>query len=344
MRIGIVGAGSMGTLHAAAWGHTDAEVVAIAAEPGRPPQELAAEVGAEAVDDLDALLDRVDLVDVCVPTDRHLEVVRAAAAAGRHVRCEKPLARTASEARAAIAACEDAEVHLHVGHVVRFFPAYAAAHAAVSAGRIGTPAVLRLRRATYRPLRPADDWFRDPRRSGGLLLDLMIHDLDQARWLAGEVTHVYARSLASRRPDTEVDHAVAVLTHHDGAISHVEASWAHPPPTFHTALEIAGTDGLLSHDSEANEPVRIQRAHTAAPTAVPVPAGDLGTSPYTVQLRHLLAVLRGEQAPLLTARDGLAAILIAEAAERSLASGEPEPVEPLEPVATPEPNAPAVTP
>lgn len=326
MRIGIVGAGSMGTVHAAGWAATDAELVAVSAEPGRPPTELAQRHGATACGSFEELLDRVDVVDVCAPTDRHHELALAAAAAGRHVICEKPLARTSVQAREMIAACRDAGVELLVGHVVRFFPEYVAAKRAIERGAIGTPAVLRFARSTYRPRGRDDDWFADPTRSGGLLLDLMVHDIDQARWMAGEVATVYARSLAVERPDVGADHCLALLTHRDGALSHLEASWAYPVPVFRTRFEVAGTTGVLDHDSDRDAPVRPVLTATGAAADVPIPGSPMTEPPHTTELRHFLQVLRGEVVRVVDATDGLAALLVAEAAERSLRSGRPEPV------------------
>lgn len=326
MRVGIVGAGSMGRVHAAAWARADADLVAISAEPGTVPTELATGVGARACATLDELLAAVDVVDICVPTHHHHEVALAAAAAGRHVICEKPLARTSSQARDMIAACRTAGVQLHVAHVVRFFGEYVAAKRLVDRGAIGIPAVLRYSRSTYQPRGRADDWFADPVRSGGLLLDLMIHDIDQARWIAGDVDTVYARSLARQRPDAGVDHCLAILRHHDGAITHLEASWAYPQPVFRTRFEIAGTTGVLDHDSDRDAPIRSVRAHTEAAPDVPVPGSPMAESPYATQLHSFLDVLRGEATPVVTAEDGLAALLVAEAAERSLQTSRPEAV------------------
>lgn len=330
VRIGIVGAGSMGTVHAEGWAATDAELVAICAEPGSPPTELAGRYGARACATLEELINLVDVVDVCAPTDLHDAITLEAAAAGRHVICEKPLARTSVQARAMITACRDAGVQLHVGHVVRFFPEYARAKRIVDQGTIGVPAVLRFTRASYAPKGRDDDWFADPSRSGGLLLDLMIHDLDQAWWMAGPVTKVLARSRAALRPGSGPDHCLAVLTHEQGAITHVEASWAYPPPVFRTRFEVAGTTGVLDHDSDRDAPVRMVTASRHDHADVPIPGSPLAESPYTTQLRHVLAVLRGQAEPVVRAEDGLAALLVAEAAERSLTTGRVELVAPRE--------------
>ena len=80
-----------------------------------------------------------------------------------------------------------------VGHVVRFFPEYAAAQREVDAGRLGDVAVMRLKRNVFRPRKAQDNWFLDYEKSGGMILDLMIHDFDYARWIAGEVISVFAK-------------------------------------------------------------------------------------------------------------------------------------------------------
>ncbi|TDD70964.1 Gfo/Idh/MocA family oxidoreductase [Jiangella aurantiaca] len=327
-RVGIVGAGFMGSTHAAAWAACpQARLTAIVGGPTHPPVRLAEEYGMKACADLDELLDLVDLVDVCAPTDRHHEITVRAARAGCAVVCEKPLARTPGEGADMIAACREAGVPLLPAHVVRFFPEYAAAKAAVDAGVIGEPAVVRLTRATFQPAKPTGTWYLDEARSGGLHLDLMVHDLDYARWVAGEVAGVQARSVRAARPDARTDHVLAILRHSSGAISHVEASWAYPPPTFRTRGEIAGSSGVLEFDSDRTAPVRPTLRARTRPGEMPLPSSPLTESPYTAQLRHFLDVVRGVAAPIVTAEDALAAVRIATAVGRSIASGRPANVE-----------------
>lgn len=322
-RVGIVGAGFMGTTHATAWAATDATLTAIIAGPDTPPAELADQHGATAYTELEPFLDAVDVVDVCAPTHLHAELAIAAAEAGKHVVCEKPLARTNEQGERMVTACREAGVHLLVAHVVRFFPEYVAAKDAVDRGVVGEPAVLRLSRATYQPHKSTNNWFLDEDKSGGLVFDLMVHDIDQARWFAGDVTSVYARGLAATRPEAGVDHVLAVLRHRSGALTHLEASWAYPPPTFRTRGEIAGEAGLLSWDSDRDQPVRVvTRAAPGAGAAIPRVTSTAAEDPYTTQIRHFLAVLRGEVAPRVTPEDGLAAVRTATAIAASIASGD----------------------
>jgi len=188
-------------MHAAAWAQTGAKLVGVYSLCGGP--ELAHRYSAKLFERYDELLEAVDVVDLCVPTDLHPAMTVQAAEAGKHVVCEKPLALTIAEGEAMIAACERAGVRLFIAMVVRFFPQYQSAQQLVVAGQLGALGVLRLRRAGYQPRKEVDNWFLDEARSGGMVVDMMIHDFDYARWLAGPVTRVYAQSARADRPSPQ---------------------------------------------------------------------------------------------------------------------------------------------
>jgi len=122
MRVGIVGTGFMGATHAAGWANTPVTIAGFVTKELLSGERLAAEYGGRIYDDLATMLEDVDVVDVCAPTHRHYEIVLTAASAGLDILCEKPLARTISQAQEMIAACQEAGVKLMVAHVVRFFP------------------------------------------------------------------------------------------------------------------------------------------------------------------------------------------------------------------------------
>lgn len=322
LRVGVVGAGFMGETHLVAWAAEGNPVVVFDLDPTRAAA-LAARSGAVVAGSLDELLGSVDIVDVCTATHRHAEVAIAAARAGRHVICEKPLARTLADAEAIVGACAVAGVRLFVAHVVRFFPEYAAARQQVVDGAIGEPAVLRLKRASFRPRHAPDHWFFDPARSGGMIVDLMIHDFDYARWVAGDVVAVHCRSVGVGRPGLAIDHAIAILTHASGAISQVTGSWAYPPPTFRTSLEIAGSHGLIEFDSATAPPIvsymRPQIGDEAG--LVGLPGSPLAEDPYRLELREFhRSILDGTPARV-AADDGLEALRIALAADESAGTG-----------------------
>ena len=322
MRVGIVGVGAMGSTHAAAWSQTGARLVGFADTRQEQASALASQYEARTYSSLDALMQDVDIVDVCTPTHLHHDMVLQAAAAGKHVICEKPLGRSIAQGQEMIRACRAAGVALLVGQVVRFFPEYAAAKRQVDAGNLGDVAVIRLKRNVFRPRKAEDNWFLDHEKSGGMILDLMIHDFDYARWVAGEVVSVFAKQLGD--PARSIgDHCLAILTHANGAISHVEGSWAYPPPTFRTSFEIAGSAGLLIHDSAAAAPISVLWRQQGDDSSgdVPIAASPLLESPYTTEIKAFYGHIAHGLAVPVTAADGLAALQIALAASESAETG-----------------------
>ncbi|MEO5888118.1 MAG: Gfo/Idh/MocA family oxidoreductase [Anaerolineales bacterium] len=331
MKIGIVGAGFMGMTHAAGWAETPAEIVGFSAETQQEAGALAERYNAKVYPDLDTMLNEVDVLDICSPTHLHHEMALKAASAGKHIVCEKPLARTTGQAQDIVNACRKAGVQLLVAHVVRFFPEYALAHSAVVEGQIGKPAVIRLHRGSYRPKKPAGNWFLDEEKSGGILMDLMIHDYDYARWVAGEVESVSARRVTELHPDAPVDYGLVILSHRSGALSHIAGAWAYPPPTFLTHLEIAGDQGLIEFDSDSTAPIQnliLKSSGSDAPD-VALPSSPVSESPYTTQIKEFYRALVEGKSPRVSATDGLAAVQIAEAALQSANSGQPVRLESL---------------
>lgn len=326
-RVGLIGTGFMGSVHRAAWGDVGTPATDLLVRPGAAVAPEFA--GMDLHTDLDAFLVAVDVVDICTPSDTHVALALAAARAGRPTLCEKPLTLKTADALGVVAAFDRADVPLQVAHVVRFFPEYVAAQEAVLRGDIGEPAVLRLARLSFAPDRGADSWFADERRSGGLFFDLMIHDLDYARWIAGEVLRVHARATGGPR-----SYGIAVLTHASGAISHVEASWAEPAPVFRTRLEIAGSRGIITCDSAETAPI-IARLHDDVPTASTALADVAATAnPFAAEIRHFLDVVAGVRQPVHSALDAVAAVWLAEAAARSAHTGAPVTLDALKGTAT----------
>lgn len=303
----------MGSGHATIWRDSGVEVHGY--DEFAEVREAAERSGVRVHDDLTSLLDAVDAVDVCTPTDVHARVALEAVRAGRHVIVEKPFTRTVAEADELLAAAADAHVQVHVAHVVRYFPAYAAAREAVAGGRIGRPAVLRFTREGGLP--GGRRWFLDAERSGGLICDVMIHDIDYARWIAGDVVRVYAKELRRVGPENTASHAYAVLTHESGAISHLTASWAREGAGFRTSFDIAGETGLLEYATDERVAMR-----TAPPDLFGGGEWRKGEDPWSLELREFLTALNGGPAPRVSAEDGREALRIALAAVESAKTGE----------------------
>ena len=323
LRVGMIGAGTIARAHLPAWLRLGASVSHFS-DVGAI--ELAAQHGGAAFATADELLAQVDVVDVATPTPTHLRYIQAAAAAGRHAFCEKPLARTSREVRTAIETCRAAGVQLYPGHVVRYFPEYQSMREQVTAGSIGTIAVQRFTRTGARP---DVDWFHDEAASGGIILDQMIHDLDFACWNAGPALTAFARQARNGTGKDGVVCAQVILTHPGGAISYVGCTWARPGTRFRTTFEVAGSGGILRHDSAEHEPLRIDTGATRNGVGGLLPA-FVGASPFEAELEEIACAFQGGQPPRVTAEDGLAAVLVAEAATESLRTGTPVAVEALE--------------
>ncbi len=325
LTVALIGAGGIAAAHLPAWLTLGAEVRVHSVQGAAALVER--NTGGTVVDSLEAALAGADVVDVCTPTGTHPALVAAAAAAGAHVLCEKPLALSLAEALEMVEVCRTAGVQLYPGHVVRWFPAYERMHAAVAAGEVGEVAVQRFTRTGSRPTQP---WFADPALSGGIVLDQMIHDLDFARWNAGEVSEVFARSVStpSTGESLGVVSAHVVLTHRSGALSHVTGTWATAGTPFHTSFDVAGVAGVLTHDSAEHPPLRVSGTSSTAGTGL-LPA-TTGESPYLSEIRELAAAFRGGPPPRVSAADGVAAVQLALAANESLRTGQPVTVEPLE--------------
>ncbi|MBI1280441.1 MAG: gfo/Idh/MocA family oxidoreductase [Anaerolineaceae bacterium] len=322
LKIGIVGSGFMGRTHAAAWAKLPVELVGICSADPERAQKLAVEYATQPFESLDELLKQVDVIDVCTPTHLHRDMVIQAAAAGKHVVCEKPLARTVAQAAEMIRVCKQANVHLLVAQVLRFAPAYVQAKEVVARGDIGKVAVQRFTRCSALPKWASDNWLMDFDRSGGMMLDLMVHDFDFARWVAGDVESVFAKSLRGQRPNATEDYALVILKHTSGAISNIEGGWAYAAGMFRTGFEIAGDAGLIEQPMDSTTPLAVymKEKNVAAAEAM-IPTSPLAEDPYWTQLKHFYDVMTTDVQPCVTAEDGMAAVQIGLAAIESVRSG-----------------------
>lgn len=186
MKLGLLGAGAVGRLHAnAAAGLANVDVVAVCSLSSAEAGGLAAPHGAAVFTDHRAMLENgLDAVIISTPHALHAEMVRDAAAAGVHVLVEKPMATSVEDCDRIIDACESAGVALAVGHIQHFLPDQVAARQAVQDGQIGAPIMVHEYRSTdYRPgTRPG--WFLDPSiAGGGAVMNIGSHGIDRSSWL-----------------------------------------------------------------------------------------------------------------------------------------------------------------
>lgn len=311
--VALLGAGGIANAHLPVWLELGFDVVVFSPADDAPAL-VARHGGGSVAASLDEALDAADLVDVCTPTPTHHELAAAALSRRLPTICEKPLTRHADDAEELVRGFSEAGVVLFPAHVVRYFPQYEALQAAVARGEIGRPGVIRL---TRQGGSPRSGWYLDDTLSGGVVLDLMIHDIDIARWIGGEVSTVFARTnRVGASQSTQ-----AVLTHEDGAISLLTSTWTTAPIEFRTQFEIAGSDGLIRADSDERRPFRY--VGLREPEYDILPPYDPITSPYRAEIVDFLAAVDDGSVPRVTARDGLHALRIAEAIAASVADGRP---------------------
>ncbi len=318
----------MGERHARIYASLpDVELVALCDTRVEVARALARDLGAVPYSEFQDLLARPDLdaVSVCTPDDAHRAPCEAAAAAGRHVLVEKPLAMTVADAEAIIAAATKTGVVLLVGHCLRFDPRYRAAKTAIAAGELGALQFIHTRRSNTVA---AQDRLRGrcslPRFLG-------VHDYDVMRWWTGsEVRQVTAESksgILQRLGYPVEDVSCALLRFTSEALGSAELNWILPrgfPASGDHRADILGERGVLSIATletglrRADE----QRAVVVDTMTAPTVEGHPGGMFY-YELRHFLDCIRGTARPAVTPEDGLMALRIALAVERAAATGRP---------------------
>ncbi|MCM3667009.1 Gfo/Idh/MocA family oxidoreductase [Mesobacillus subterraneus] len=319
----IVGAGTMGTVHAHSYLNMDgvqlAGIVDIRADAAK---QLGQQTGTRVFPTMEEAMEalpEIDVIDICLPTYLHLEFVKKAAQFVKNVICEKPLARSIDEAKEMIEFCKEKGIKLFVGHVVRFFPEYVKAKQIIEDGGIGRPGVIRTSRGGGFPA-GWENWYESREKSGGLVLDLLIHDFDYLRWCFGEVERVYARGIKGRE---KLDYTLVTLKFKNGVIAHLEGTWAHQG--FSSSFEFAGEKGIVDYDSKKAVPVHLVRhVDSSIQTAgVTVPESPLKENPYFQELQHFIHCMNSGQDPIVTCDDGLKALEIALAAQEAMDTNKP---------------------
>ena len=323
-RLGVAGLGRMGVVHAQnlALRCPSAQLVALYDPRPDATGRVAAEVGATVVATYDELLSdpALDGVVIASPTAAHAELALRAARAGKHVFCEKPLSLERDVTIEVVEALKAAGVKLQVGFHRRFDPAFAAAAERVRAGELGE---VYLFRAAQRDMAPPRPEFLAG--SGGIFVDMGIHDFDAARWLVGEVVSVSAHGATLSDPGFaeigDFDTAVVVLTFASGALGVLDISRV-AGYGYDSSAELVGSratvriDEPFLHGYEWRTPGAVSRPLVA--TFV----HRYGAA-FAAELEHFARSVVDGTAPLVTGTDALAAFDLASAAAESCRLGRP---------------------
>lgn len=328
IRMGLIGAGRMGKVfaHTLAFSVAEVDLIAVADADPRTAEEVAARYGARYhYADYRELLQREDIqaVVISTPTATHAEVIQAAAAAGKHIFSEKPLAQTLDLCDQAIAAVAAAGVKLQLGFMRRFDAAYRMAKQKIDEGAIGTPVMFR---STSRDPKRTSLEFARRENSGGLIMDMGVHDFDLARWLMGsEVVRVQSEGGCLVYPELrevgDIDNAIINLKFANQAIGNIDVS-RNAVYGYDIRTEVLGSEGgLLIGNLQQTATLVMNRAGVTHDT-VPYFMERFGEA-YANEVREFVACLVEGREPAVTGLDARKATQIGIAATLSLDEGRP---------------------
>jgi len=334
INVGIVGLGFMAATHIRAYRQVEGARVAALCNPsgrhldgdfsnvtgnvgGSDAVRLVME-GVKATKDFAELLNdpAIHAIDICTPTKTHADLAIRALRAGKHVLCEKPLARTAKSARDIVNAAQNAKTVFMPAMCLRFWPEWAWLKHAIVEGRYGKVLSARFRRVAEPP-GWGKDTFLNGADSGGALFDLHVHDTDFVQFCFGRPQAVYSTGYV--KFSGAVDHVVTQYQVASGAIVHAEGAWAMSRGFgFNMSYTVNFERATADYDvARGKEPLRLCEEGKSA-TVVPCEGAD----GYVGELRHFIESIQAGKPPtVVTALDGIGSVEICEAEEESVRTG-----------------------
>ena len=319
LRIGLIGAGRIGTNHALILSqHPDVGTLLVAdAVPARAEAVAARSQNAEAAD-LASLFSASDGVVIASSTDTHAEMLLRAAAAGVAVFCEKPIDLDLGRTRGAVAAADSAGIVVQMGFQRRYDPAMRSIRDQVASGTLGTPYLVRSQ--THDPEPPPLDYIA---HSGGIFKDCLIHDIDTVRYVTGqEVISVRAAGTTVGHPDiaalSDVGTAAAMFEMSEGTIAQLSGLRL-DPVGYDVRLEVFAPQGAVAAGWSDRTPLESAEPGVAPPADPIVSFWDRFDAAYRAELHAFIRVIRGEEAPASDHRDAYEDLRVAVACDISLA-------------------------
>jgi myo-inositol 2-dehydrogenase / D-chiro-inositol 1-dehydrogenase len=324
--VGVIGVGRIGRMHAQLLERqVPGAAVAMVHDALAPAaeamgDELGVPVAASAAELLAS--PEVDAVAICSSTDTHADLLVAAARAGKPTFCEKPVSLDLAEVDRAVAAVQETGVAVQIGFNRRFDPAHHSVAAAVAAGTVGDVHLVRI--SSRDPEPPPLEYVRS---SGGLFLDMTIHDFDMARYVTGsEVVEVFARGALRIEPSFaeagDVDTAVVTLTHANGCLTVIDNS-RQAAYGYDQRVEAFGSLGMAASENPLAHTGVMRTASGTSQPALPHFFLDRYVPSYLRQWEAFVDAARDGREPPVTIADGRAPLVIGLAAWRSLREGRP---------------------
>lgn len=330
INICVIGSGRAGMIHARNYARSvsGARIYAMVDPVEEAAKAACGELGIDKyyLDYRDALNDdEIDGVVVVTPTAYHKDIVVAAAAAGKHVMCEKPMAMNEEECEIMIKACEDAGVKLQLAFMRRFDESFQHAKERIDAGEIGD--VVLVKSLTHGPSIPKP-WMYDITKSNGPLAEVSSHDIDALHWYSGSyVDEVFAIAGNYRCPDAVADfpdfydNVIMNCRLKKGTQGLVEGAQG-VLYGYDSRVEILGTKGIIHVGKNQNFSVL-----TCTPKGINTPFvkswQNLFIDAYRKEDQHFAQCIREDMTPMVTGRDGLEAVKVVNAGNRSIIEKKP---------------------
>jgi len=327
VHVGVIGLGRIGKRHAEhiATRVPGAALVAVADINLAVAQAIASQFNVPvAVADYGRLLadPMIDAVVIASATDTHAEIAQQAAAAGKHIFCEKPIDFDLRRIDATLAAVERAGVKFQIGFNRRFDPSFRRVHELVAAGQLGPPHLLRI--TSRDPAPPPLSYIRS---SGGLFLDMTIHDFDMARYLmGGEVTEIHAAGAALVDPEIgqagDIDTAVITLHFANGALGTIDNS-RRAVYGYDQRVEVFGPGGMVAVSNHKPDTHVYSNAEGDHSAPAPYFFMERYAEAYIAELAAFVACIQDNTPPLVTGQDGRIPVVMGLAAQKSIKESRP---------------------
>lgn len=326
LKIGVIGTGRIGSFHTRNLVRRipEANVVAVCDIRLDVAQAVADELGIRRVvrDYRELLADKeIEAVVIASNTDTHAFMIKDAALAGKHIFSEKPLALDLASIDDALAVVEKTGVKLQVGFNRRFDRSFRRVREIVASGQVGRPCILHI--TNRDPVPPTLEYAKT---SGGMFLDMAIHDFDMARYQLGEIEEVYAMGNVLVAPELaeigDVDTDVVTLRFANGALGVIDNS-RQAVYGYDQRLEVFGSAGSARAENEANDTVLQSDAsglHSAKPPRFFI---DRYLECYVTEFREFIDCVLNDKIPPVTGKDGRLAVVIGFAAIRSFKENRP---------------------
>jgi len=327
INVGLIGAGRIGRLHAEhlAFRIPEANLVAVSDIILTAAQKCGAEFGIPtAAQDHRVIMENPDIeaVIICSSTDTHSQMIEEAAGAGKHIFCEKPIDFDLARIDRALAAVEKAGVKLQIGFNRRFDPNFRRVRELVAAGKIGEPHILRI--TSRDPAPPPIEYIKV---SGGIFLDMTIHDFDMARYLIGsEVEEVYVAAGVMVDPAIgeagDVDTAIITLRFENGVIGTIDNS-RRAVYGYDQRVEVFGSGGMVTVSNKVPDSALVsdgEGVHGPLPLYFFI---ERYVDSYVAEMKAFIECVRQDQTPPVVGIDGRIPVVMGYAARKSYEENRP---------------------